>query len=260
MTLLKSAQQTLFMELAKSDIEPLQSPVYNGYGINDFGEFQNLLNNLYENFERELNDNLTNRHPSLKLYLTDITKTLSEISVQVRQYQQEEIYDSNKDNPDLFKLNQLGYMNNFMNFQLEIIDKTKKEIGKKLELVENPELFKPEGSYATETGTSVMDNKIRFKLSKIDLTVLLWWLAESEILPFETHDNFVKFTQDNFQYFDKKHGIFTDMKDIGSLMSKLNDNYSSEDPKKSCNKLLEKLQKTTLPPNESKLKKQKWSR
>ena len=79
MELQKTAQQSLFMELAKSEIKAHQNPEYNGYRIEQFGIFKSDLLNFFQSFEKELNDNLTSWSPSLAFYLKDIQKTLETI-------------------------------------------------------------------------------------------------------------------------------------------------------------------------------------
>lgn len=263
MDIKKTAQQSLFTELNKSEMNAIQIPEYNGYSIDDFGGFQDKLNQLYEKFEIELSDNLTNRSSSLELYLTDIIKKISGVNDRIHIFQKEEIYETQKSNPDIFKINRLGYINYFLNFQLEIINRTKIELSEKLALVKNADLFKPVKVTNDVTGASpILKNKIKIKLSRVDLAVLLWWLAEANFFELDgSHENFVKFVEDNFQFFDKSKNIYADMKHIGSLMTKLNDKHSSEtNPTQSRKELLEILQKINLPPVKSELKKNKWKK
>lgn len=246
MTIQKTAQQNLYKELARSQIVVNQNPVYNDFSIDDFGIFQDTLNKLYENFENELNDNLTNRSPSLEIYLVDIITTLNTTANQIRTFQQEEIYETLNENPEGFKINRLAYMNYFLDFQLGIIGKTQTQLANKLSLVKNVDLFKPtkevSDAIAIET---VFKNKIKSNLARVDLTVLLWWLAETKIIEFDgSHDNFIKFVEDNFQYLDKGKNIYSEMKHIGALMTKLNDPTSTEtNVTQSRNDLLETLRK-----------------
>ncbi len=260
MILSKSAQQTLFKELAKAEIRSLQNPEFNNYGIDEFGNFQNHLNSMYEKFESELSDNLTNQSPSLELYLTDLIKTLSDINKTILDYQKEEIYATQKENPNAFKRNRLGYMNYFLNFQLEIIEKTAKELNKKQELVKDPLIFKPIVSkFGISDNSAMLQSKIKSNLSKVDLTVLLWWLAEAKFFEFgESHDQFIKFVEDNFQFFDKAKQMYADAKHISQLMSKLNSpNCTETNPTQARLELLEALTKKLIPPEKSVLKKNK---
>lgn len=259
MELQKTAQQTLFKELAKSEIKAHQSPEFNGFGIDDFGDFQEKLNKLHEKFEIELNDNLTNRSPSMELYLTDIIKTITGIHERVHNYWKEEIYETQNENPEMFKINRLGYMNHFLSFQLDLISRTEIELSKKLELVKNTDLFKPVTALSDAAGSPVFKNKVRSNLARVDLGILLWWLAETKVFEFDdSHENFVKFVEDNFQFFDKGKKMYADMKHIGSLMNKFNDPDSTEtNPAQSRKELLAVLQKQSLPPEKSVLKKYK---
>ncbi len=259
MELQKTAQLNLFRELAKSEIKAHQNPEYNGYGIDGFGYFQDKLNTLHEKFEIELNDNLTNRSPSLEVYLTDIIKTVSGIRAQIRSYQKEEIYDTQKETPEMFKINRLGYINHFLSFQLDMISRTQIELSKKLELVKNTDLFKPVTASSGVDGFPVLKNKIRSNLSRIDLGVLLWWLAETKFLEFDgSHDNFVKWVDANFQYYDKSKETYADMRHFGTLMAKLMDPKNPEtNPAKNRKDLLEALTKQLLPPEKTVLEKRK---
>ncbi len=262
MELNKAAQRDLFKVLAKSEIKAHQSPEYNGYSIDDFGQFQENLNSLFENFEIELNDNLTNRSPSLEVYLTDINKTIAGINEQVRNYLKEEIIETQKYNPEIFKQNRLGYMNHFLSFQLEIIERTQNELSKKIDLVKNADLFKPVMAPSDPSRSPIFKTKISSNLARVDLAVLLWWLAEAKLLEFDgSHDNFVKFIEDNFQFLDKGKNVYADMKHIGSLMTKLNDPNSPEvNPAQSRKEILDILQKQPLPPINSVLQKNKWKK
>ena len=111
-------------------------------------------------------------------------------------------------------------------------------------------------------GSSVLHTKIRSNLAKVDLAVLLWLLAEAKIFEFDgSHNSFVKFVENNFQYFDKGKKIYSDMKHIASLMTKLNDENSSETkPTQSQKELLATLKKIKLPPEKPQLIKNKWKK
>ncbi len=162
----------------------------------------------------------------------------------------------------MFKLNQLGYMDNFLKYQINIIRKTKNELIKKLELVKNYDLYKPSIIDAdSDVNNSIMNIKLKSKLSKHDLTVLFWWLAEAGLLEFEeSNSTFVKSLENNLIYFDKKQKVFSEMKGIAILMSRFTNKSSGESPETAREELLKILQDTLLPPTNSVLQKNKWSK
>ena len=125
MELQKNALRDLFERLAQTEISVYIDPNYNGYEIDSFPGFQNRLNMLYRKFENELSNNLDNRLPSIELHLTNAIKKLSEIRDHLIDFQKVKLKDSQKRNADSFTKDQLRQINDFLNFQLEIIDKTK---------------------------------------------------------------------------------------------------------------------------------------
>lgn len=262
MELQKTALKDLLKQLVETEISVYIDPKYNGFEIENFSHFQNLLNMRYKKFEKELSQNLDNRSPSLDQHLTNATKKLSEIREHVKDFQKVKLKDSQKRNADSFTKDQLRQINDFLNFQLEIIDKTKIHLLQKLEFVKDPELFTPAMDDTNTAGSPVLHTKIRSNLTKVDLAVLLWLLAEAQIFEFDgSHNGFVKFVEQNFQYFDRGKEIYADMKHIGPLMTKLNDENSSEtNPTQSQKELLATLKKIKLPPEKSQLIKNKWKK
>lgn len=254
MTLIKTAQQKLFAELARTDMKASQKPTFNGYGIDDFGHYQTHLVTLYNAFEVELADNLTSRNPSLPLYLTDCIEKLVAINTQARSYQTDNIIQLQEENPEQFRKNKLWYMSRFISFQLEMIGKVESELTQKLNLTHKKEVFSSD--LTTGAGEINFKNKIRANLSKVDLTVLIWWLAEANILEFDgSRDAFVKCIENHFMYYDKGKKMYFDVKGVGPLVSKLNDPACVEvDSYKAQQDLLEKLKNMELPPEKSILK------
>jgi hypothetical protein len=129
-----------------------------------------------------------------------------------------------------------------------MIDKITVELNQKLELANDKEFFSsvmPSG-----TGETNFKNKLRVNLSKNDLAVLIWWLAESKILEFDgSRTLLVKFIEANLMYLDKSRDMHFDAKYIQTVMSKLTDPTSPEvDLQQSRQNLLDKLISTELPP------------
>ena len=257
MDLKTSAQQDLFRKLAKSKITGHQEPNFNGYMIEEYNDFKIRLQGLYENFEKELRFNLESNSGGLLNYLKGIQESLQNILNVFQQQYREDIHLVEQNNPELYQHKRLFYINNFFRFQEEIIYKTAQEISNNLLLVmEDPDLNTGKGS-----SQAILKRKVKSNLPKIDLVVLLWWLAEAKIFEFDgSHDNFVKFVEANFQYYDKSKTTYFDMKDVGPVMSKLFNDSPETNPVKSREELLQMLQNVALPPEKSILVKNKWNK
>jgi hypothetical protein len=257
-----NALRALLNQLAETEIKIYIFPTYNGQEVENLETIQNHINDLYQYFENELRLNLENRLPTLEPLLVNATKWLAEIRDQVLNFQKTKLKDEQKRNAESFSMDQLRKISNLIDFQLEIINKTEKHLLEKLEFVRDPELFTSAMDDSDSAGSPLIKTKIRANLSRVDLAILLWWLAEAELLELDkNHNAFVKFVEDNFQYFDKSKKIYADMKHIGSLMTKLNDEKSSEtNPSNSQKELLKILKKIELPPEKSVLTKNKWNK
>jgi len=268
MEIKKNAQQHLFRLVSRHDIRAEQHPKYNGYTVEDFGHFKSALDGSYQDFESETSENLMQDKDVLILYFTDLVGTLSKIAASLREYQQEQIFDFFDANQELFRLNQYHSMNRFIVAQQDIIYKTTDFIQEKIKLVAN---FGLRQIVNSETGEDELfssrdydtssHKKIRFKLSKVNLTVLLWWLAEPGIYEVEkSHKYFVSSVETGFQYWDENTKTYRDMKHIQELMSKLMNGSTEVNPEAARMNLLKILTETTLPPKKSLLDKNKWSK
>src|SRR5689334_24833778 len=113
MVLKKTAQQILFKELAQAEYRAFPDPEYMGYPAHAFVDFEEHLSTLLEKFESELSDNLTNRSPSLRVYLMDMLNIISQIEKRIRKRQS--IYSAMKQPKSVGKKSE--GLNNFFFFQ-----------------------------------------------------------------------------------------------------------------------------------------------
>src|SRR5690348_346413 len=118
MELQKTAQKGLFKQLELSGFNAPEIPSYNGYGLGEFIHFMDALFKSYEKFEDELNDNLTNRSPSLKIYLADLLDEITEIKENINSGYRK--FQSLKINPKIFKEDQLSTFRHFFTFHIEM--------------------------------------------------------------------------------------------------------------------------------------------
>lgn len=229
MELKKAAQQELFKALARTELNTLQAPEYNGYTIDKFGYFQADLTALYGNFVAELNENLTGRSASLAVYLADIQKSIAKILKEVLQQQRTEVIEVHSNNREAFRQNKLGFINHFFNFQKEMIYKTYDEIEQKLSVVSDPKLFKPLEVPALPAGASDAEHmpkftfKLRSNMTRKDLTVLWWLLDQCDFIEFNSQKHLADFLEQNFLFAekdaDKIH--YKEMTSIQQLLSHL---------------------------------------
>ena len=137
----------------------------------------------------------------------------------------------------MFRQNHLGYINNFFNFQKEIIYKTYNEIEQKLSIVSDLDIFKPKEKSAPTIPDSVrseplskFSNQLKSNLSRKDLTVLWWLLSECDFIEFDTQKYLAEFLEQNFLYKeeDEKGIRYREMKSIQSLLSHLKENSTAK--------------------------------
>lgn len=260
MNIQNTAQQELFRQLSTAGISSEQTPRFNNYQIDELGLFINSLEKSYDDFESELGENIMGRSGGLGLFLTDSLQTITKIGVRIRQYQQEKILQIMELNPVLYKRNRLHEMNQFLNCQLDIIEKTIKLIEEKLDLVMNSGVFIPETSTLEERLSPVLKNKIRSNLSKVELTYLLWWLVEAEVIHVgENLQDFIRFVENNFQYYDKEKKGYHELKKVNTVKSKFTSKTSRVETDKIRERLMKMLEETSMPPQKSILKKQTYN-
>jgi hypothetical protein len=233
--------------------------VYNGFHIEDLGQFRNHLEATYDDFNSELNDNLLHRNEGLKLYLANLLVTISKIHHKILDYQHENVFEVFELNEKIFLQNRLHELNQFIGYQLEIAAQTKVLVEEKLNLVSNSDIFNQASQDEGDQLSPILKNKIRCNLPKIDLTVLLWLLVEANIIAVgKKHHNFISFIEDNFQYFDTTKQTYCDLKQVKNLMAKLNGKTKGANVIRTRVELLNLLQETTLPPKNSLLEKQTY--
>ena len=267
MEIKKTAQQHLFRLLSRHDIRAEQTSKYNGYTIEEFGHYKNALDGSYEDFESETSENLMQDKDVLILYFTDLVGTLSKIAASLREYQQEQIFDFFEANQELFRLNQFHAMNRFIIAQQDIIYKTTDFIQEKINLVANFGLRAVVNTKSAEAellsgmeNTTISHKKIKFNLSRVNLAVLLWWMAEADLLEVDkNHNQLVSLIENNFQYRAESKKSHFDMKHMQSEMSKLTNGSHEVNPELARLNLLKILNETILPPRKSLLEKRKWT-
>jgi len=254
MEIIKTAQKILFAELKKIDFDSDPEPNFNGYVPADFDKFRDKLKSLYRKFEEEVNDNLTNRSQSLRIYIAGLAKTISEIKNRIQRSLT--LWETLIENPKSIGREGLRSLQHFFLYQLEIIDDTETEISKILELATDDDLNPLTNS--TSDDPMMPKSKVRSNLSRVELAFLLWWLAEARLFEFDgSQDSFVKYVEGNFLFNDKNKG-HAPMKHLASLLNKFYDKNSTEvNPSILKQQLLEMLQNQTLPPFKPVLEKNK---